>query len=32
MEIKKVSPPFEGGVAVTFDYLIVIGLFPGRGG
>jgi hypothetical protein len=26
------SPPFEGGVAGTINYLIVIVLFPGRGG
>jgi hypothetical protein len=31
-KVKKVSPPFEGGVAGIIDYLIVTGLFPGRGG
>jgi hypothetical protein len=25
---KKVSPPFEGGVAGTIDYLMFIMLFP----
>jgi hypothetical protein len=29
---KKISPPFEGGVAGTIDYLIFTGLFPGQGG
>ncbi len=28
----QLSPPFEGGVAGTIDYLIVADLFPGRGG
>jgi len=32
MEINKVSPPFEGGVAGTIDYMIDTDLFPGRGG
>jgi hypothetical protein len=31
-EGKKVSPPFEGGVAGTIDYLIFTKLFSGRGG
>jgi hypothetical protein len=31
-EIKKVSPPFEGGVAGIIDYMIVTALFPGQGG
>jgi hypothetical protein len=26
------SPPFEGWVAGSIDYLIVTGLFPGQGG
>jgi hypothetical protein len=33
--MKKIvykDEPFEGGVAGTIDYLIVTGLFPGRGG
>jgi hypothetical protein len=29
---KKVSPPFEGGVVGTIDYLIYSILFPDRGG
>jgi hypothetical protein len=29
---KKVSPPFEGGVVGTIDYLIYRNLFPDRGG
>jgi hypothetical protein len=32
MKVKKVSPPFEGGVAGTIDYMIVTRFFPGRGG
>jgi hypothetical protein len=27
---KKVSPPFEGGVDGTIDYLMVIMFFPAR--